>query len=107
MRVRRVGSVGVFQSPGEILTPGRTVRGRVVGKTGRRRFKISLGGWLLEADSDLPLEPGQILLARVDVQDDKILLRLQDDSGEDLEASDESENLRYAHLGRWISVIVK
>jgi len=107
MRTRRVDSLRRTESKEPVLSAGSIVRGRVLGCSSPGRFKVKVGGWLLEADSDLPLEAGQKLVAQVDVNGQKILLRLQDDARWNPQDENETEELRRALLGRWISVILK
>lgn len=96
MKIRKVDAVEWAEAGGPVLTPGKTVRGRVVSRAGQGRFKVSVSGYLLEADSDLPLEDGQKLIARVEVTGDRVLLRLQDDSDGDspVPAEDDSQEIR-------------
>ncbi|RJP81627.1 MAG: hypothetical protein C4524_01530, partial [Candidatus Zixiibacteriota bacterium] len=78
MKVRRTqpASPRWDEAPGWI--PGQTVRGRVIRRLGPGRFRIRAGGQVFEADSDLPLEEGQRLLAGVESHDGRIVLRLLD-----------------------------
>ncbi|MCX6640522.1 MAG: hypothetical protein NTW14_08595 [bacterium] len=73
-RSGRVGAVG--------LAPGQTVRGRVISQTGENRFRITAAGYFFDAASELPLEPGQKLLARVELGQTQLFLRIIGDENE-------------------------
>lgn len=80
----KVGSVGRGRfSPSRLLrlVPGQTVRGRVIARLGEGQFRVGISGRHFDASSDLPLEPGQRLTARVEVDDTKVFLRIFEDEG--------------------------
>ena len=79
MRVRRVENIENQQGRVLPLRPGQTVRARVLARLREGYFRIAAGGQLFAAESDLPLEAGQRLIARVEVSGSRILLRIQDD----------------------------
>lgn len=79
MKIRDTQRIEKFGVEARMLSPGRTVRGRVVKKISRGRFRISAEGILFDAASDLELEEGQRLTAQVEVQDDRVYLRIQDE----------------------------
>jgi len=88
VKVRGVGSGAGVRSDPSRLVPGQLVRGRVVARIGDDRFLVTIRGYLLDAASDLALEPGQRLSARVEVNGDRLLLRVQEEEIErDLPAS--------------------
>jgi hypothetical protein len=62
-----------------LLTPGRIVHGRVIAKLGSGQFRVTLGDYSMEASSDLPLEAGQRLTARIEFHGSRLLLRVQED----------------------------
>jgi hypothetical protein len=79
MKVRRGGKSGTVGSRGRGLVPGQLVRGRVITRLGAGRFRIGAAGYIFNAQSDLPLETGQRLTARVEPGEAKIVLRILED----------------------------
>ncbi len=79
MKVKRAGKSGSVNVRGRGLVPGQLVRGRVITRLGAGRFRIGAAGYVFNAQSDLPLEVGQRLTARVEPGEARIILRLLED----------------------------
>jgi hypothetical protein len=79
MKIRGTQRIEKFDGEPRTLLPGQTVRGRVVKRIGRGRFRVAAEGILFDASSDLELEEGQRLTAQVEVQDDRVYLHIQDE----------------------------
>ncbi|TKJ42253.1 hypothetical protein CEE37_00825 [candidate division LCP-89 bacterium B3_LCP] len=73
------GNLGPVRFTG--LVPGQKVRGRVISRLGSGFFRIGAAGYVFDAASDLPLEPGQRLFARVEWGGSKVILRVQEENG--------------------------
>lgn len=98
MKIRNVGR-GKFQpvrSTG--LVAGQRVQGRVISRLGEGLFRIGAAGQLFNAESDLPLEPGQRLTARVEVGESRVFLRVQEEP--DREANAPGEDRSPAEIRR-------
>ncbi len=79
MKIRGTQRIEKFDAEPKALLPGQTVRGRVVKRISQGRFRVAAEGILFDASSDLELEEGQRLTAQVEVQDDRVYLRIQDE----------------------------
>lgn len=91
MKIRGVRS-GASPRGSIALVPGQMVRGRVLSKLRPGRFRIVARGCVFEAASDLPLEAGQRLVARVEMNGHRLLLRVQDESGYNAPSPEEENN---------------
>lgn len=84
MKIRNVGR-GKFQPARSTgLVADQQVRGRVISRLGEGLFRIGAAGQLFNAASDLPLEPGQRLIARVEVGESRIFLRVQEEPNQEV-----------------------
>lgn len=63
------------------LVPGQLVHGRVISRINRELFRVGAAGQVFVAQSDLPLQKGQRLTARVEIGDSKVFLRVFEDDG--------------------------
>ena len=80
MRIRSVRR-GRFRSRRSTgLVPGQQVRGRVISRLDEGLFRVSVAGQIIEAKSDLPLKPGQRLIANVEIGESNVILRLREDT---------------------------
>ena len=76
------------------LVPGQLVRGRVIARLGEGRFRVGFVGRHFDASSDLPLEPGQRLTARVEMGDSKVFLRIFEDAEREVYTQESPEEIR-------------
>ncbi len=91
MKVRRIAGLGSWLGGAYSLVPGQTVRGRIVKRVRAGRYRLSLAGQLLEADSDLALEDGQKLTAKVELEGERVLLRILEEAEQGVPLPAESE----------------
>jgi hypothetical protein len=61
--------------------PGQLVHGRIISRVNPGLFRVGAAGQVFMAESDLPLQEGQRLTARVEMGDAKIFLRIFEESG--------------------------
>lgn len=96
MKVRSVKRIEGFRSGVVSFEAGQTLRGRVISRVRKGRFRVSAAGQVFEADSDLPLDVGQRLVAKVEVEGTRIRLRVQDDyrDGNRSEEKEDPEEIR-------------
>lgn len=80
MEISRIKRTRRCSNRAASLVPGQTVRGRVIADLGDGRFRVGAAGQVFEATSDLPLDPGQKLYARVEVEGWRVLLRILKDA---------------------------
>ena len=76
MKVRSVSKSKLPNKRFATLIPGQLVHGRVITKICPGFFRVGAAGQVFVAQSDLPLEKGQRLTARVEVGDTKVFLRI-------------------------------
>ncbi len=85
MKVRSAGKGRSVQSSSATkLVPGQLVHGRVITRLSPGFFRIGAAGQVFVAESDIPLEAGQRLTARVEVGDAKVFLRILEDQNQGL-----------------------
>lgn len=80
MKIRSVGRSRTAYGRSFGFVPGQVVRGRVIARLGEGHFRVGAAGQHFDASSDLPLEPGQRLIARVEVGKSQVFLRILDDT---------------------------
>jgi hypothetical protein len=96
MKVKESSASSSSRSIGESdLRNGQIVRGRVVAQVGAGRFRVAAAGSYFNAASELPLQPGQVLTARVELGKSQLFLRLigdeKENSGRNVTSNDPSE----------------